>query len=69
MGDERLLTLIHALVDEEHRLESHAKDGEPDEARLARIGEVLDRCWELLNERRAKREWQLHNRGEWHESL
>lgn len=58
MDDAELLTRIQALVDEEHRLErEHVGDG-PDpktKARLAALEVGLDRCWDLLRQRRARR--------------
>lgn len=58
MDDAEILRRIAALVDEEHRLEeSHIGEGLSDEER-DRLGEVevaLDQCWDLLRQRRARR--------------
>lgn len=58
MDDREILGRIDDLIDEEHRLrEAHAGDLLSDEERL-RLQEVevqLDRCWDLLRQRRAKR--------------
>jgi len=58
MDDTEILRRIAALVDEEHRLEeSHIGEGLSDEER-DRLGEVevaLDQCWDLLRQRRARR--------------
>jgi hypothetical protein len=62
MSDETGLDRIDALVREEHALQgSEARDAS-DEAALAderaRLREVeveLDRCWDLLRQRRARR--------------
>ena len=58
MDDVEILSRITALVDEEHRLEdSHLGEGLSDEER-DRLGEVevaLDQCWDLLRQRRARR--------------
>ncbi|GAA2868627.1 DUF2630 family protein [Pseudonocardia halophobica] len=56
--DADLRHRITELVDEEHRLErSHI--GKPlsddEKARLDRIGVDLDRCWDLLRQRDARR--------------
>jgi hypothetical protein len=55
MNDEDLLTRIQALVEEEHTLREGSGDGQvPDQARLKRVEESLDQCWDLLRQRRAK---------------
>jgi hypothetical protein len=52
-GDE--LDQIRKLVEEEHRLRS---SGEPiDTSQLRRLEETLDQCWDLLRQRRARREY------------
>jgi hypothetical protein len=58
MDDLDIIARIDELAGEEHRLErSHA--GQPlDDAELARLrdlGVALDRCWDLLRQRRARR--------------
>lgn len=57
MSDKSILEHITALVDEEHSLVG--KGGDPDQKaeRLRHIGEELDQCWDLLRQRRAKREF------------
>ncbi len=62
MVDESLLSRIDALVQEEHALlarqEADAKDTdalELDRGRLAQVTVELDRCWDLLRQRRARR--------------
>jgi Protein of unknown function (DUF2630) len=58
MNDEEILHRISALVDEEHHLEQ-GKFGvglDADEAgRLAQVEVALDQCWDLLRQRRARR--------------
>jgi hypothetical protein len=57
MDEKDILSRIHALVDEEHRLR---EDGEHTDEQRARLGELeahLDQCWDLLRQRRAKREF------------
>lgn len=55
--DQSILSHISALVDEEHRLRA---GGTPDDEALKRLRQVeeeLDQCWDLLRQRRAKREY------------
>jgi Protein of unknown function (DUF2630) len=59
MNDERILNKIEKLVEEEHALQelgggSRAQDKHE---RLASIEVELDRCWDLLRQRRARREF------------
>lgn len=59
MDNQDILQRIQALVKEEHELRggSAAADGgaNPDQgARLKRVEEDLDQCWDLLRQRRAK---------------
>jgi hypothetical protein len=59
MDDGEVIRRIGALVDEEHSLETHAAGGAVDEEtadRLAAIEVALDQCWDLLRQRRARRE-------------
>jgi hypothetical protein len=58
MKDEELIAQIGALVEEEHRLESrlegHGADADAGE-RLRQLEVSLDQCWDLLRQRRARR--------------
>jgi hypothetical protein len=54
MQDDDILQRIESLVDEEHGLRG---SGEVDPARLRRLEETLDQCWDLLRQRRARREY------------
>jgi hypothetical protein len=54
VADEDLLQRIQVLLDEEHAMRS---GHEVDEARLAHLEETLDQCWDLLRQRRARREF------------
>jgi hypothetical protein len=56
MSDQTILTHISALIDEEHKLRSagKAQEGAP---RLKQLEVELDQCWDLLRQRRAKREF------------
>ena len=62
MTDETISARIERLVAEEHELRSREQQDSSDEAALAadktRLDEVaveLDRCWDLLRQRRALR--------------
>jgi hypothetical protein len=54
MQDDDILRRIETLVDEEHSLRG---EGEVDPARLRSLEETLDQCWDLLRQRRARREY------------
>ncbi len=63
VDDESILNRIEALVQEEHALQSREEtDAASDDAlaadreRLDRVSVELDRCWDLLRQRRARRE-------------
>jgi Protein of unknown function (DUF2630) len=63
MNDESILSRIESLVDEEHELLRReeadvTRDEElaEDRGRLERISVELDRCWDLLRQRRARRD-------------
>lgn len=50
---------ISALADEEHALrerEAHGPLPDADRQRLADVEVALDRCWDLLRQRRARRD-------------
>ena len=55
MDDAEILQFIENLVDEEHALRS-AGDS-VDRERLTSIEKMLDQCWDLLRQRRARREF------------
>jgi hypothetical protein len=58
--DDDLIARIHALVDEEHALERDLKGRaarDDDKARLRDLEVSLDQCWDLLRQRRARREF------------
>jgi Protein of unknown function (DUF2630) len=63
MNDQSILNRIDALIDEEHALLGReAADAvdpealEADQQRLREVSVELDRCWDLLRQRRARRE-------------
>jgi hypothetical protein len=62
MSDESILSRIESLVKEEHALqESEQHDAASEDALVAdrerreRVSVELDRCWDLLRQRRARR--------------
>jgi hypothetical protein len=58
MDDAELVHRISTLAEEEHQLElSHAGDGlgEAELERLHAVEVALDECWDLLRQRRARR--------------
>lgn len=57
MKDQTILEHITSLVDEEHELRAHVDAPEANAARLKHVKEQLDQCWDLLRQRRAKREF------------
>jgi hypothetical protein len=63
MSDESITTRIESLVAEEHELRSreqsdntHDEALETDQQRLREVEVELDRCWDLLRQRRALRD-------------
>ena len=56
MNEQSILERVHDLVDEERSLRESSPGADAGE-RLSRIEEELDRCWDLLRQRRAKREF------------
>lgn len=62
MSDKSVQDHIEELVDEEHRLLRAGEGGGADPARHERLEVVkveLDRCWDLLRQRRAREEFGL----------
>jgi hypothetical protein len=59
MNDETLIQRIGALVEEEHALEralAQDPEGTPEaDERLRELEVALDQCWDLLRQRRARR--------------
>lgn len=54
MNEVKILEHISDLVEEENKLRS---GGAPNPDRLRHVEEQLDQCWDLLRQRRAKREF------------
>jgi hypothetical protein len=57
MDESDILTRIHALVDEEHKLREGTEHTDDERARMGKIEADLDQCWDLLRQRRAKRQY------------
>jgi hypothetical protein len=57
MNDKGILDHISELIAEEHRLRDGAGTAVAQAARLKHVEEELDQCWDLLRQRRAKREF------------
>lgn len=63
MDNQDILERIKELVAEEHELREgpgqpgDARAGAPDVLRLQQLEEQLDQCWDLLRQRRAKRDY------------
>ena len=55
--DQAVLGDIGKLVEEEKRLWAQETVSDADRARLTKIGIELDRCWDLLRQRRGLREF------------
>ena len=59
MDDKELLTRIQQLVQEEHDLTHKEEAGEledPDHQRMHSLEVALDQCWDLVRQRRARRD-------------
>jgi len=61
MDDREILARISSLIETEHDLRTQLADGrlssEQERMRLRSAEEALDQCWDLLRQRRAKREF------------
>jgi hypothetical protein len=63
VDNQDILERIKALVEEEHGLREGstrpvgAVTGGPDVLRLQQLEEQLDQCWDLLRQRRAKKDY------------
>ena len=56
--DDDIIAQIDQLIEEEHRLRATAVDelSPDDHARIEHLDTRLDQCWDLLRQRRAKRD-------------
>ena len=60
MDDRKVIDRINELAREEHALferESQGTATDDDRERLGRLQVTLDQCWDLLRQRRARREF------------
>jgi hypothetical protein len=61
LDDKEILGQISALIKTEHELREKLTAGEltegEEQARLTTAEEALDQCWDLLRQRRARREY------------
>jgi hypothetical protein len=57
MDETDILTRIHALVDEEHQLRDQPEHTDETRARMGKLEADLDQLWDLLRQRRAKRQY------------
>jgi hypothetical protein len=61
MDDNAIMSHIGELIDTEHKLRQQLAAGEltgaEERAQLKSTEEALDQCWDLLRQRRAKREF------------
>ena len=60
MDDKAIANQINRLAQEEHQLfdrEAKGTASDADKERLRRLQVTLDQCWDLLRQRRAKREF------------
>jgi hypothetical protein len=61
MDDKEIMGRISELIDSEHQLRSQLAQGEltseQERERLRSTEEALDQCWDLLRQRRAKRQY------------
>jgi hypothetical protein len=57
MDEKDILTRIHALVEEEHGLREGTDHTEDQRSRMQELEVQLDQCWDLLRQRRAKRQY------------
>jgi len=55
MEDAEILQFINGLVDEEHTLRGQGEG--VDRERLDSVEKMLDQCWDLLRQRRARRQY------------
>ncbi|CAN5373184.1 DUF2630 family protein [soil metagenome] len=57
MSDKSILDHIGALIEEEHKLQAAGATTPDAHARIRHVEEQLDQSWDLLRQRRAKREF------------
>jgi hypothetical protein len=57
MDEKDIISRISALVDEEHGLREGTGHTDDQRARMQELEVQLDQCWDLLRQRRAKRQY------------
>ena len=57
MDEKDILSRIHSLVEEEHGLREGKDHTDDQRARMQQLEVQLDQCWDLLRQRRAKRQY------------
>ena len=57
MDENDILSRISSLVDEEHKLRGGTEHTDDQRARMQKLEADLDQCWDLLRQRRAKRQY------------
>jgi hypothetical protein len=57
VDENDLLSRISQLVEEEHTLRETTDHTEEQRARIGKLEADLDQCWDLLRQRRAKRQY------------
>ncbi|HEV7516948.1 MAG TPA: DUF2630 family protein [Thermoanaerobaculia bacterium] len=57
MDDKSIIHHIQHLVDEEHQLDQKGDRSPDDHQRYQALKVELDQCWDLLRQRRARREF------------
>ena len=57
MSDKTILAHIGELIEEENRLKNAPAAPADAHARIRHLEEQLDQCWDLLRQRRARREF------------
>ena len=57
MSDKTILAHIGELIEEENRLKNAPAAPADAHARIRHLEEQLDQCWDLLRQRRSKREF------------
>jgi Protein of unknown function (DUF2630) len=67
MDDKEIMSRITELIDAEHELRGQLQRGElsseQERERLRSAEQALDQCWDLLRQRRAKREFGESTEG------
>jgi hypothetical protein len=57
MDEKDIFGRINALVDEEHQLRESTEHTDEQRTRMNQLEADLDQCWDLLRQRRAKRQY------------